>query len=165
MSFFCSFFSSSVRNLSLRTRRPVFSWYSRGAIQSNSILKLTVTEELPPTNMCIPLSQKWYTHICGRELLSENRQFQDGIGLFCTARVPREDRPARSRRQDPHRGVQEGAEEAQLCKMEEEEPARVSSAALPTLERCMCVQKAGKGDGARAVAAAKTRGLSRSGLS
>ena len=30
--------------------------------------------------------QKWYTHICGRELLSENRQFQDGIGMFCTAR-------------------------------------------------------------------------------
>ena len=85
--------------------------------------------------MCIPLSQKWYTHISGRELLSENRQFQDGIGLFCTARVPREDRPARSR-QDPHRGVQEGAEEAQLCSMAPEEPkAKVSIAALLTLER------------------------------
>ena len=103
---------------------------------------------------------KWYTDICGRELLC-NRVFQDGIGLDCTARVPREDRLARSQGQVPYRGGEEGAEEAQLCKMEEEGPkARVSSAALPTLERCMCVQEATKGDGARAAAGAKTRGLS-----
>ena len=52
----------------------------------------------------------------------KNREFQDGIGLDCTARVPREDRPARSQGQVPYRGGEEGAEEAQLCRMEEEEP-------------------------------------------
>jgi hypothetical protein len=35
----------------------------------------------------------------------------------------------------------------------EEPKAKVSSAALLTLERCRCVQEAGKGDGARAAAA------------
>ena len=45
--------------------------------------------------------------------------------------------------------------------MEEEEPeGTVSIAALPTLERYVCVQEAAKGGGALAAAAAKTRGLS-----
>ena len=67
--------------------------------------------------MCIPLSQKWYTDIRGRELLC-NREFQDEN---YKARVPREERPARSQRQGPHRRGEEGAEEAQLCSMAPED--------------------------------------------
>ena len=84
---------------------------------------------------------KWYIDICGRELLC-NREFQDGN---YKARVPREERPAHSHRQGPHRRGEEGEGEGQDCKMEEEEPeGTVSIAALPTLERCVCVQEATK---------------------
>jgi len=41
----------------------------------------------------------------------------------------------------------------------QEPEGTVSSAAPPTLERCVCVQEAAKGGGALATAGAKTRGL------
>ena len=70
----------------------------------------------------------------------KNRGFQDGIGLqSCTARVPREERPARSQGQDPHRRGKEGEGEGQDCRMAPGEPeGKVSIAALPTLERFVC---------------------------
>ena len=74
----------------------------------------------------------------------KNCEIQDGKGLDCEKRIPREERPEGSQRQVPHRGGEEGKEEAQCCRMAPEEPkAKVISAALPSLERCICVQAVG----------------------
>ena len=71
----------------------------------------------------------------------KNRELQDGEGQHCTARVPPEEQPARPQGQVPHRGVQEGEGEGQVRRMAPEEPeGKVSRAALPTLERYVCVQ-------------------------
>ena len=101
---------------------------------------------------------KWYTDICGRELSCKTWSFHDAQRLDCEKRILRGERPDGPTRQVPHRGVQEGEGEGRDCRMAPQEPeGTVSSAAPPTLERCVCVQEAAKGGGA--LAGAKTRGL------
>ena len=76
----------------------------------------------------------------GESSCVKNSEFQDAIGFrVAPQRVPREERPARSQGQDPHRRGEEGGEEAQDCSMAPGEPeGKVSIAALPTLERFVC---------------------------